>query len=144
MVASVMALALGSASCVGTPSSSQVNDLPIHVLLWMKRKAPPPAIVVDAFVEVSNRGTRPLTDCEIAVGGYKKRFERLEPGETLTVPAQEFVNNRKRRLLPANISLLKAAPSECTEGSSPAAQFVVESSPRPYSNPERPGRGGAN
>ena len=84
---------LGAWACTNTP---QVDHLPIQILVWMKYKAPA-VVVVDAFVEVTNRGSVPLTDCWVAVGSYKKHFERLEPGVTLTIAADEFVWGRSGR-----------------------------------------------
>jgi hypothetical protein len=129
----LITVVLGACSCTSTP---RVDNLPIHIVVWTKRIAPP-AKIVDAFVDVTNRGAVPLTECWIAVDNYKKHFQRLEPGVTLTIPAEQFVwekrSSYKLRLASAHVNLLQAHPSQCAEGIGPPRDFVVERSSRPYS-----------
>ena len=126
---------LGACSCGGS-SPPRVASLPVQILVWMKYKAPR-LVVVDTFVEVTNSGSAPLTDCWIAVDRFKKHFDRLEPGTTTTLDADVFVDtsrSHKPKLVAVNVHvlLLQARPSECAEGIGPPAQFNIERQPRPY------------
>jgi hypothetical protein len=117
-------------------SAPRVNSLPVDILVWMKHNAPPPVLTVDVFVDVTNRGTAPLTDCWIAVENFRKHFDRLEPSATVTIPGEQFVWEKRPsysvKLAAAHVLLLQARPSECAEGIGPPQHFSIERSPRPY------------